>query len=111
MTRAEISGSQRAASRPSIVPGAERFRLWTGRSGRRWVFSRLTAADRDDLDGAVILIAGADGIAHRVGTAADLDLTHVALASVWVHWMAESEAERRHLVEDLGGRSPSPCLA
>ena len=101
----------RAASRPSIVPGAERFRLWTGRSGRPRVFSRLTAADRDDLDGAVILIAGTDGTARRVGTAADLDLSRVALASVWVHWMAESDAERQRLIEDLGGRSPRPPLA
>ena len=102
----------------SVVAGAlgtDRFRMWTGRSGRRHLFSRLDGPlTVDDLVGAVVLIA-ARGDAGRIvwiGAAEPTARLPLALGvEVFAHWLAETPAERAAIVADLGGRSGSERAA
>lgn len=105
MATAGIEG--RGGSVVAGVLGTDRFRMWTGRSGRRHVFSRLEGPiAADDLDGAVVLIA-AQGDAGRivwVGVAAASERLPFAIGvEVFAHWLADTPAERTAIVADLGG--------
>lgn len=98
------TGHEAAEPRATIV-GGDRFRLWTGRSGRRRVFSRLDgSATAEDLDGAVAMIVVGESLprVRWIGRGEDLPRTGRG-DTVYVHWLAESEAERARLIEDLGG--------
>ena len=92
--------------------------LWTGRSGRRHVFSRLEALEDDDLEGAVLLLArradDGDLVAERLISSTDRP-PRLDGREVWVHWLAETEAARGAVIADLsfrpdevGTRAPVP---
>lgn len=93
----------------AMVPGGERYRLWTGRSGRRHVFTRVEGAvDPADLDGAVVMIVARrpDGETRPVwiGEAERAPLGGPeGHHDVYAHWLAETSAERRAVIADLGG--------
>lgn len=117
-----IGNGDRAAGESTTIVGGDRFRLWTGRSGRRRVFSRLDgAATAEDLDGAVAMIVTAESTPRLlwIGVGEELPRARrVAGTAVFVHWLAETEAERARVIEDLGGparRGPAvvtgPALA
>lgn len=78
--------------------------LWVGRSGRRHVFSRLEAEDRDDVGGAVLLVVRrteeGEPLAERLVVAAEQS-PGADGCEIWVHWLAETEAERLAVIADL----------
>ncbi|MBP0573580.1 hypothetical protein J8J40_23055, partial [Mycobacterium tuberculosis] len=78
----------------------ERFRYWYGASGRRYLFSKVTAADVTDSTDAIVLVAGADPDRPVfVGTTAPRQTP--AETVVYVHLLAATEAERQAIVADL----------
>ena len=96
----------------SVVAGAlgtDRFRMWTGRSGRRHVFTRLEGSlTVEDLVGAVVLIATRGDAGRIVWIGAAEPTTRLPLAlgvEVFAHWLAETPAERAATVADLDGRA------
>lgn len=107
MIAGEIDG--RGGSVVSGILGGDRFRLWTGRSGRRHVFSRLEGAIApDDLDGAVVLMAapGDGGRIVWIGAAAARMPARIGV-EVFAHWLAETPADRAAIIADLGGEAGS----
>jgi hypothetical protein len=110
--------SEQSRGRFSRARVGDGHALWIGRSGRRHVFSRLEAADGDDLDGAVLLLARRDDdgelVAERLISSADRP-PRLDGREVWVHWLAETEAARGAVIadlafrpDDLGTRAPAP---
>jgi hypothetical protein len=93
----------------AVVAGGERFGMRIGRSGRRYVFSRVDHPVADgDFDGAVIVVvrrgAGAGAPASWVGEADDAGAVMVtADHEIHAHWLAETAVERRWAILDLGG--------
>ena len=89
----------------AAVVGGDRFRLWTGRSGRRHVFTRVEADDASaDLDGAVVLIesrdrTGAPVVRIEAGGAAGRRAR--SCGTVWAHFLADTEEARRAVAADL----------
>lgn len=98
---------------------SERFRVWRGRSGRRYVFTRLDEPfDPAELGEAVLLVArGAVGGAMAAEAFVEVeDLARVGSGrSVWVHHLAATELERARLRRDLdvggGEASAGICRA
>jgi len=92
----------------------DRFHYFRGRSGRRYLFSTVARTELDDFCLAVVILAKrtADGrLAAYAMTTLDRSgrpddnrrwpPTVPADAVVLVHLLAESEADRRDLIEDL----------
>lgn len=83
----------------------ERFRLFAGGSGRRYVFTRLEDGhDPTDLDGAVVVIARATREGPRplwIGSAERTPRDLAPGVEIWAHWLAETAAARGAAVADL----------
>lgn len=80
-----------------------RYLYWTGRSGRRYVFTRMHAEEAAELEDG-IAIAVANGCIEWIGSVEDLARRSgaaAAQASVYVHFLAQSSAERRSVIWDL----------
>ncbi len=107
MTGVANEVSRGLASRAGVGSG---HAVWVGRSGRRHVFSRLEAEDGEDVGGAVLLLVrrSDDGepMAERLVVAAERS-PRAEGCEVWVHWLAETDAERLALIADLEFR---PCV-
>jgi len=84
---------------------AERFRIWTGTSGRRHVFTRVGADfEPADLDGAVLVVArrDRDGLSEIETVSLAVDPAAVAAGrEIWAHFLAQTEAERAAVAADL----------
>lgn len=97
---------------------------WRGRSGRRYVVGIHPTSETDiaDVTGAVLIAVqrGGDGTAEVLGAAAPEPLTSRRQRLRWlcsmrsrgatelhVHRLAESEAERRAVVDDLVASAPA----
>jgi hypothetical protein len=97
---------RRAPSRPRALTGqsfGDGFRYWYGRSGRRYLFSEMPGDD-EALNGAVVLVAGAD--ADRPAyVGLDRPPAVHAGAPVFVHLLAETAAERAAVIADLAPRA------
>lgn len=109
MTGRGVDPSSMAAA--VTIGGAERYRLWIGRSGRRHVFTRIEdGRDAADLEGAVVMIAapGPGGVDRPlwIGEAgrAPLDGLH-RTRRVFAHWLAETATARAAVIADLGGET------
>jgi hypothetical protein len=99
---------------------------WRGRSGRRYVVGVRPLAELSDITDAVVLGVrrGADGVARIVDAAIAGPLARETARRAWlsaigakgatelhVHRLAETDAERRAVVEDLrsdGDGGPTP---
>jgi hypothetical protein len=82
---------------------AGRYRYWTGRSGRRYLFTQLAAKSLDDFDDGVFLLVRF-GTVETVGdrnaiSAALADGCHGAV--LYVHLLATSAASHAHIIDDL----------
>lgn len=118
-----IDGGAPAVSR--LVGLAQRFHYWCGISGRRYLFTSVTAQELADFREAIVVIAGPDGaggmVGHTVtilGDGSDGDRRAVARALrrdprlvAFVHLLAPTEAERRAALADLLGSRPAARLA
>jgi hypothetical protein len=98
---------------------ADRFRYWSGASGRRYLFSSVAADTLDDLAEAVLLIVvEPDGeAAHgepRLVWIGDIDRDGVrhgrSLGPIptertrcWAHFLARDEEARAAILADLAG--------
>lgn len=95
----------RASARPRALTGAaieQRFRYWYGHSGRRYLFSEVERGEIADLEGVVLLVPGNGDTLGHVG----LDpVACPASGPVFVHLLAETEAERSAIVADLAPRT------
>lgn len=93
------------SARPRALTGAaieQRFRYWYGRSGRRYLFSEVDRGEIADLDGVVLLVPGTGDTPGHVG----LDpVACPAKGPVFVHLLADTEAERSAIVADLAPRA------
>jgi len=118
MSTTSVTGS---SSSPDFLGGlaqAERYRYFTGKSGQRYIFTKITVADLDDCRQAVvILLPRADrqpGKRNSIGPAwlGEIDrngkrhgprLTRGRLArsDVYVHLLAENAGMRRSILGDL----------
>lgn len=99
------------------VPGlgslGERFHYWCGQSGRRYLFSAVTANDLLDFTAAIVVLARRDGAAVVGEQAMVLDgegrkLLAARLAAepgtaAFVHLLSPTEASRRAVIDDLLG--------
>lgn len=103
-----VENQGRGGSVVASVLGIDRFRMWTGRSGRRHLFSRLDGSlTLDDLAGAVVLIAPRGDGEAIVWVGAVEAATRLPLApglEVFAHWLAETPAARAAIAADLDGR-------
>ena len=79
-----------------------RYLYWTGRSGRRYLFTRMEGAEAAALcEGVAIAVSGGQ-IVWVGGVEAMASESRVASgAAVYVHLLASSEAERRGVIWDL----------
>ena len=91
------------------VVGGERFGIRNGRSGRRYVLSRIDhRIEVGDLDGAVVVItageaAGTEAIVW-VGRGEEAPCGRVAAGrAVHAHWLAETDEARAAVIADLAG--------
>lgn len=106
---------------PDLVRRAklgDRFHYWRGHSGRRYLFSAVSAEALSDFRSVVALIAEPRPNGRLAATAiAILDGAGRVLcgetpwprtmppdAVLLVHFLAQTDAERRDLVADLSGR-------
>ena len=94
---------------PDVVRGLgleSKFRYWRGASGRRYLFSAISARDLIDLDNVVVLIPRADHdragwVGEFRAAAASAQFTALPDRPAFVHLLARSENERRAVIEDL----------
>lgn len=96
----------RASARPSALAGAaieQRFRYWYGRSGRRYLFSEIGPTEVADLEGVVVLIPGRD--ADRPDYVGADATGYAGHGPVFVHLLADTEADRAAVVADLAPRA------
>ena len=109
-----MAGCESTTTRPSVaatVVDGDRFVMWSGRSGRRHVFSRVEpGAEAVDLDGAVVIVAvrTANGALRPlwIGNGAEAPLDgSVGGREVHVHWLAETTSDRARVIADL-----APCV-
>ncbi len=103
----------------SFVPHAARdtgligrYRYWQGRSGRRFLFTRIDRPAPQEYDGAVLL-AILDGEVVWAGDTAELStadaLTVLPADTVWyLHLLASTRSRRREIIGDL---LPAPQLS
>lgn len=101
---------------------------WRGRSGKRYVVGvhDLSGPDLDEMGEAVVIAVRRDpaGIAELVAVSASGESPRERLHRTWlararkggatemhVHRLAEGEAERRAIVEDLSIETAEPALA
>ena len=117
-TYPQDTGSQSGAAR-SFLPQAARetgfvgrYRYWEGRSGRRFLFTRIDRPAAGEYEGAVLL-ATLDGEVIWAGDTAELataDVLSVLPAdTVWyLHLLASTRTRRREIVADL---LPAPQLS
>lgn len=100
------------------VPGlglSERYHYWCGRSGRRYLFSAVTANDLLDFTAAVVVLARRDGAAVTGEEAMVLDgegrkQLEARLAvdpgiAAFIHLLSPTDAARRATIDDLLGTS------
>ncbi len=92
-------------SQAALAAGiAARYLYWTGRSGRRYLFTCLDAAVAADLESGVAIAVEGERIVW-VGEVSDLArLPHDAperRATIYVHLLAATLAERRGVIWDL----------
>ncbi len=90
---------------------SDRFRYWTGVSGRRYLFSTVTIADLRDFADAVVLISTGENRDTQAGrvwvgeTDCEGNLTGPQMkpreGSAFVHLLSTHGIERRSIVEDL----------
>lgn len=93
------------------MPGrlADRFRFFRGVSGQRHVFTRNEAPfETDDFEAAVVMVVLRDGEgrARAARIACDRLPEGAEAGEVWVHFLAESAAERVAVAVDLAGAVP-----
>jgi hypothetical protein len=93
------------SAREAGVPA--RYRYWTGRSGRRYLFTRTDAGSLEDFRGAVLLAVRFGDIVWAGDSAAEAR-RHAASrgTGVYVHLLAASAAARREIAADL---APEPA--
>lgn len=119
-----MTGGESTTTRRSVaatVAGGDRFALWSGRSGRRHVFSRVEpGTEAADLDGAVVIVAvrTADGALRPlwVGDGAEAPLDgrvgdRIGGREVHAHWLAETAPARAHVIDDLALRTGPVSVA
>jgi len=92
-------------SRAAIAAGLPaRFLYWGGRSGRRYLFTAMGAAEAADLESGVAIAVADERIVWigEVGELAALPADAPARqAAIFVHLLASTLAERRAAVWDL----------
>ena len=107
--------SDRPPDFPRRVGLGDRFHYFPGRSGRRYLFSAVGRGELADFRGAVVILArrtpdgGLAGFAvtalDRFGKPTDGRRPWPPLvpvdAAILVHLLAESEADRQDVVDDL----------
>lgn len=118
MSTTSVTGS---GSSPGFLSGlaqAERYRFFAGRSGQRYIFTKMSVADLEDCRQAVvILLAKPDpqsgkrksdcpiwlGEIDRHGKRHGPRLTkgRLARSDVFVHLLAENAGMRRSILNDL----------
>jgi hypothetical protein len=118
MSTTSVTGS---GSSPGFLSGlaqAERYRYFAGRSGQRYIFTKMSVADLEDCRQAVvILLAKPDprsgkrkddrpvwlGEIDRHGKRHGPRLTkgRLARSDVFVHLLAENAGMRRSILNDL----------
>jgi len=103
----------------SFVPHAAReaglvgrYRYWQGRSGKRFLFTKIPRPAADEFDGAVLL-ATLDGEVIWAGDTSDQATTDTIAVmpddAVWfLHLLASAKSRRREIVADL---LPAPQLS
>ncbi|WP_407049504.1 hypothetical protein [Methyloraptor flagellatus] len=91
----------------------ERFRYWSGASGRRYLFSSMSTAALDDLTNVVVLLVATDMRGeHQVVWLGEIDGEGVRSGQpvgqakdrptrAYVHLLAGSDDERRAILLDL----------
>lgn len=101
-----------------ILPFGSRFRVWIGRSGRRYVFSCFPIDHLPTFEGAVAigLKDGPDGAARPIWIASADDRTALsklacllggAATEVHLHLLARDEESRLAAIADLRDAEPS----
>lgn len=92
-------------SRAALAAGIPaRYLYWTGRSGRRYLFTCMSLAAAADLEGGVAIAVSGEHIVWigDVGELAHLPPEAPARrAAVYVHLLASTLAERRGVIWDL----------
>lgn len=82
-----------------------RYLYWTGRSGRRYLFTCMNAADAAGLESGVAIAVDGERIVW-LGQVEELARAPVRGAAVYVHLLASTVADRRGVIWDL---RPSEC--
>jgi hypothetical protein len=81
-----------------------RFIYWTGRSGRRYLFTSMNAGDAAELESGVAIAVDGERIIW-VGEVGELAMlpghAPARKAAVYVHLLAATLAERRGVIWDL----------
>ncbi len=85
----------------------DRYRYWVGRSGARYLFTRMEAEDLPNWAGAVAVLAEGDTV-RWAGPAAEAPAGQAAGCSAFVHFLAASPAERTRVIQDL---APGPAVS
>jgi len=75
-----------------------RYRYWTGRSGRRYLFTRVE--DGTNFEGALALLAEGEAI-RWLGRADTVPPLRPPGQALFVHLLAGDEAERDRIAQDL----------
>lgn len=110
-----------AVSVPDVLSGVAqggRYRYFTGKSGKRYIFTRMSAVDLEDCRQAVVIllprrktdkspacsagpvwIGEIDGYGKRHGPR--LAKSKLAASDVFVHLLAENAGNRRAILLDL----------
>ena len=106
------AGSPLAAVARDAPRAASRLRRWQGRSGRSYVVSCYQLAALPDYDNAVVIGIAWSGRVVSVGegpqpgealAAFVRRMAQAGVVEAHVHLLAETEAERRAAIMDLGG--------
>lgn len=87
-----------------------RFVYWVGRSGRRYLFSCTGIGSAADFESGVAIAASGEDIVWAGEVAELLRLPRDAparLASVYIHLLATTLADRRAVIEDLYQEEPA----
>jgi hypothetical protein len=92
-------------SRAAVAAGIPaRYLYWTGRSGRRYLFTHMENAAAAELESGVAIAVSADQIVW-VGEVAELALlpsdAPARRAAIYVHLLAATLADRRGVIWDL----------
>lgn len=107
------------------VPGlgslGERYHYWCGRSGRRYLFSAVTAGDLLDFTAAIVVLARREGpkvigeqamvLDGEGRTQLEARLAADPRIAAFIHLLSPTDATRRAAIDDLLGGTAAQRLA